>query len=587
MLSTMNMFCFTLEGSTESIYEPANNRTLKDILPKYHCSPVRLRHRPEGGGSDPSSHTDQPKGTTKLKEETQRSCMPTLALDSEAFKKDINQTCWTSYGDKKGVHHQMTVENRSFCKSGVTGGTKVKELSPDRTSTDPPAQSDETAAESIQTTGRLKKLQKLVHIKKGHQSDGANVASTTNNYCLAEVVRNNNKVLTCIGLGKRTEMSSLKTTQLSQQPLQPNTGDLHGDSVEDGMWSPMPGHLLKPSDCPQAWPPFYHTCQQPSHNMWSCSGSLSLPRNSDWDRFETQIWELDSKQPDLSLPQMIRSITDLHLPQNTNRDTQRDEAEKRKTGIQKTFTKGHRKSRNSMESLYSLNSGKSSSSGVTSGSDCSSNRESLRLEDDLSFTRQFCCRARVHTEYMPSPYDTESLRLKVGDVIDVMAKPPLGIWTGMLHGRVGTFKFIYVDVLSEQSSESNMHKGRYKSTIQEVLKRHSLEAYSSALQLSGYQTVDDLMKLRECDLMELNVTNPEHRQQLLTAVNSLQQLHSDNHVENGASQVPESSSEEMKAELKNGPRDSGCLMTSDIPDSCTEDTDSPSEHPVLADMKVS
>ncbi len=51
--------------------------------------------------------------------------------------------------------------------------------------------------------------------------------------------------------------------------------------------------------------------------------------------------------------------------------------------------------------------------GVTSGSDCSSNRDSLRLEDDLLYARQFCGRARVHTDFVPSPYDTESLKLKV------------------------------------------------------------------------------------------------------------------------------------------------------------------------------
>lgn len=50
------------------------------------------------------------------------------------------------------------------------------------------------------------------------------------------------------------------------------------------------------------------------------------------------------------------------------------------------------------------------------------------------------------------------------------------------------------------------------------------QEYYTCLQLGGYQTVDDLMRLRENHLMELNVTDPEHRQRLLAAVNSLQQL---------------------------------------------------------------
>lgn len=210
------------------------------------------------------------------------------------------------------------------------------------------------------------------------------------------------------------------------------------------------------------------------------------------------------------------------------RDVTKDAAEKRESDHGGRLTKGHRRSTNSLESLYSHNSGQSSSSGVTSGSDCSSNRDSLRLDDDLLYTRQFCGRARVHTEYVPSPYDTESLKLKVGDVIDIIAKPPMGIWTGMLNGRVGNFKFIYVDVLTEEGSktheETQIHEVRHKSTVHEVLKRLSLEEYSSSLQLNGYQTVDDLMRLRERHLMELNVTDPEHRQRLLAAVDSLQQL---------------------------------------------------------------
>uniref|UniRef100_A0A3B5B4M5 SAM domain, SH3 domain and nuclear localisation signals 1b n=1 Tax=Stegastes partitus TaxID=144197 RepID=A0A3B5B4M5_9TELE len=217
------------------------------------------------------------------------------------------------------------------------------------------------------------------------------------------------------------------------------------------------------------------------------------------------------------------------------------------------LTEGHRRSSNSLESLYSHNSGQSSSSGVTSGSDCSSYRDSLRLDEDLSYTRQLCGRARVHTEYVPSPYDTESLKLKVGDVIDIIAKPPMGIWTGMLNGRVGNFKFIYVDVLTEESSKVH-EEVRHKSTVHEVLRRLSLEEYSSSLQLNGYQTVDDLMRLREHHLMELNVTDPEHRQRLLAA------------LEDGAGREAEASSESRKADASNCPRDSGCHMTPDSPD---------------------
>lgn len=73
----------------------------------------------------------------------------------------------------------------------------------------------------------------------------------------------------------------------------------------------------------------------------------------------------------------------------------------------------------------------------------------------------------------------------MGDVIDIIAKPPMGIWTGRLNGRLGNFKFIYVDVLTEESPdthrETQSHRVRQKSTVWEVLRRLSLEVFCSYL----------------------------------------------------------------------------------------------------------
>lgn len=47
-----------------------------------------------------------------------------------------------------------------------------------------------------------------------------------------------------------------------------------------------------------------------------------------------------------------------------------------------------------------------------------SNRESVKSEDgeedELPYRGPFCGRALVHTDFTPSPYDTDSLKLKVG-----------------------------------------------------------------------------------------------------------------------------------------------------------------------------
>uniref|UniRef100_A0A096M8A8 SAM domain, SH3 domain and nuclear localisation signals 1b n=1 Tax=Poecilia formosa TaxID=48698 RepID=A0A096M8A8_POEFO len=466
-----------------------------------------------------------------------------------------------------------------------------------------------------ETTGRLKKLQKLVHIKNGHQTDGVKDSSTTKKHdCLAEGVRHNGTVLTCIGLSRRTEKSSPKAAA-APHPLQPRQS-LPGEATEGGFWSPRTGRRRRKTfECP-------HARHRTPGELCAHDGNVSSPPWSlEWDRFESLIRELDRKQSDLSLSRMIRSLTDLQLSQSnisfvifdgrqeaaelklrgmetetgsdskhidvspeetgaalgkflanisktlkqsqypgetdqcSSRDVQNDEAVKRDRG---TCANGRRRSRTSLDSLYSLKSGQSSSSGVTSGSNCSSNRESLRLEDEPTVAQQFCCRARVHTEFVPSPYDTESLTLKVGDVIDVIAKPPMGTWTGSLNGRTGNFKFIYVDVLTHTSSTA-LHEASQKSTVQEALRRLGLEEHALSLQRGGYQTVDDLRKLRESDLMELNVTQPEHRERLLAAVGSLQPLHSDSLAEDESSLEPERSSEDVKSR----PRDSGCVMTED------------------------
>lgn len=68
-------------------------------------------------------------------------------------------------------------------------------------------------------------------------------------------------------------------------------------------------------------------------------------------------------------------------------------------------------------------------------------------------------------------------------MIDIISKSPMGTWTGMLNGRIGRFKFIYVDVLTEESPET--HTVRHKSTVQEVLKRLSLEVFSDTFNFGG------------------------------------------------------------------------------------------------------
>ncbi|XP_030010716.1 uncharacterized protein LOC115433438 isoform X2 [Sphaeramia orbicularis] len=640
----MNLFCFTLEGSTESMYEPAYGQTLREVLPKYQCSPALLRRTPEWGGSDPSINSRRSPSTTRVQRNNRRSCLLASTSDNKSLENNTNRKCWVSSADKKDSSHQNKFPKKAMsvasCQHRLSmRDDKLKEVDLEKQQIDLAAQGRETAADTAESikTRRLKKLQILVPAKKGQGQSGAiKEKNASENYDhLADVLSTNNPVLTCIGLGKKMERCPSKTDTAPQHHPAKNT---HEDSEEEPVWKPrVMNPPWSPEECPRPWTPLNHTCHQPRRELWDCGATLSLPRTAEWDRFESLIQELDSKQS--NSPQMIRSITELHLSQNPltrfgrfdafrqhsplmkpqDNGSPRKQEEKRgdstisrlkekeakatsesdrkhikaspeemMTAITMKeagggFAKGHRPSSNSLESLYSLNSGQSSSSGVTSGSDCSSNRGSLRLDDDLSCTRQFCGRARVHTNFVPSPYDTESLKLKVGDVIDIVSKPPMGIWTGMLNNKIGRFKFIYVDLLTDEEPEET-YEMRQKSPVHEVLKHLSLEEYSLSLRLSGYQTVDDLMKLRERHLIELNVTDPEHRHRLLAAVNSLQQLHSDSRLEND-----ETLSDNQDRDLNPYPRDSGCLMVSENPDGSSEDDGLhlQSELHLLADVTAS
>ncbi|KAK1800756.1 hypothetical protein P4O66_005947 [Electrophorus voltai] len=260
------------------------------------------------------------------------------------------------------------------------------------------------------------------------------------------------------------------------------------------------------------------------------------------------------------------------LSEEMGGDKGRDHKEEGDTDPSDALAKGCPKSRNFMESPHGE---QSSSGGVISGSVASGH--DLRLEEEQAFTGQFCGRAKAHTDFLPSPYDTEYLKLKAGDVIDIISKPPMGIWTGMLNGKVGNFKFIYVDVLAEEPAavhrshdHSRSRRPRPK-TLHELLERLNLEELESALLLNGYQTVEDLKDLMEQHLIELNVTDPEQRLRLLAVTQSLQD--SEYHNQKEDSDAQGSASEGANAKPNDCPRDSGCYVASDCSDNSREDAD--------------
>ncbi|KAM4522826.1 SAM and SH3 domain-containing protein 1a isoform 5-T5 [Odontesthes bonariensis] len=231
----------------------------------------------------------------------------------------------------------------------------------------------------------------------------------------------------------------------------------------------------------------------------------------------------------------------------------------------------------SVESLRSSLSGQSSMSGQTvSTTDSSaSNRESVKSEDgddeEPPYRGPFCGRARVHTDFTPSPYDSDSLKLKRGDVIDIISKPPMGTWMGLLNNKVGTFKFIYVDVLSEEEEKPKRpvrrrRKGRppKPSSVEDLLERINLKEHMPTFLFNGYEDLDTFKLLEEEDLDELNIRDPQHRAVLLTAVELLQEYDSSSDPERGGlSGSQEKLLSEGRGLVGDSPRDSGCYESNE------------------------
>ncbi|CAO2628474.1 SAM and SH3 domain-containing protein 1 [Lemmus lemmus] len=226
----------------------------------------------------------------------------------------------------------------------------------------------------------------------------------------------------------------------------------------------------------------------------------------------------------------------------------------------------------SVESLRSSLSGQSSMSGQTvSTTDSStSNRESVKSEDgddeEPPYRGPFCGRARVHTDFTPSPYDTDSLKLKKGDIIDIISKPPMGTWMGLLNNKVGTFKFIYVDVLNEEEEKPKRparrkRKGRppQPTSVEDLLDRINLKEHMPTFLFNGYEDLDTFKLLEEEDLDELNIRDPEHRAVLLTAVELLQEYDS-NSDQSGSQEKLLVDSQGLSG---CSPRDSGCYESSE------------------------
>lgn len=77
-------------------------------------------------------------------------------------------------------------------------------------------------------------------------------------------------------------------------------------------------------------------------------------------------------------------------------------------------------------------------------------------------------------------------------MIQIIEKPPVGTWLGLLNGKLGSFKFIYVDVLPEEavgpvrpSRRQSKSKRPKPKTLHELLERIGLEVGVGLALISG------------------------------------------------------------------------------------------------------
>ncbi|KAJ7996079.1 hypothetical protein DPEC_G00233350 [Dallia pectoralis] len=295
----MNLFCVSLEGSTDSLYEPALN---KPPLSQEHSITVPSR---------PSSHHSSPSLMNRATWRGSDLCIP--MEPSETQKSNLNTKMRRSHVPTPSTSPNEILEtDRVPCQRTALAVEVRQELN--REQRHPVTQTGNAEADTAESTGTLARFQRLVKMRKGPQT-GLDDRKTESSGQLGEsVFTHNSPVINCIGQGMKTETTS---DSLSIDKRQ--TESIIGEAGE-GPWSiGFHDHPTGPGEVPPPWDQPYHTCNRPPGEPRHNGFDLTLPRATAWDHFENMVQELDSKQTpaEFSTPRIIRSITDLDISEYT------------------------------------------------------------------------------------------------------------------------------------------------------------------------------------------------------------------------------------------------------------------------------
>lgn len=199
---------------------------------------------------------------------------------------------------------------------------------------------------------------------------------------------------------------------------------------------------------------------------------------------------------------------------------------------------------------------------TTSNSNCSSSSWEEGVTAVAGCAGPCLGKAKALVDYTPSPYDKDALKFQKGDIIDILSMSPTGLWKGVLHDRVGHFKFINVELLPKLKVRPpcalaiRPFAGELKpNTVEKLLQQFNVQMYFGVFVLNGYEDLDLFKELEEEDLDILEISNVDHRKQILNAVEFLQGFS----YESGL--LESHPSDEKKNEKECSRRDSGCYAS--------------------------
>ena len=160
----------------------------------------------------------------------------------------------------------------------------------------------------------------------------------------------------------------------------------------------------------------------------------------------------------------------------------------------------------------------------------------IETENTADYSGPYIGKAVAVIDFTPNPYDREALRLRRGDIIDVIETNPNGTWRGHCNGRIGNFKFLNVETIPSRAVRTRDNNAEEQETgpvtrmtsVQELLTQLNLEQYLSVFILNGYDSLDSLYKVDQPTLEYFGIVDTRQQRELLVAIQVCSSPHNQN-----------------------------------------------------------